>query len=282
MRWRQFFTPVESLDAARARALIAGKDQDEITILDVRQPGEYQAGHIPGAKLIPLTDLADRLDELDKQKETVVYCAIGGRSRVAAQMLAGRGFSHVYNLQGGFRTWSDAAAPGETAFGSVDRGVELFAGRESIEELLVVAYSLEQGLRDFYLKMIEKVNSRDAQDLFQRLADMESNHQQQIFQEYLQIVDAPISREQFEHATLADVVEGGLSTEEYLQLYTPDLEKVEDVVALAMAIEAQALDLYLRAVDNREDKRAVEVLGRIAGEERSHLKELGVLMDSLG
>ncbi|MBN2333140.1 MAG: sulfurtransferase [Deltaproteobacteria bacterium] len=282
MRWRQFFTPVESLDADQARSLIDKKDHDEVAILDVRQPGEYEAGHIPGATLIPLTDLDGRLDELDKQKETVVYCAIGGRSRVAAQMLAGRGFSHVYNLRGGFRSWSGTAALGDTAFGGVDRGVELFAGSESLGSLLVVAYSLEQGLRDFYLGMIGQVNSRDAKDLFRRLADMESDHQEQLFQEYLQLMDTPVNRDDFEHEILADVVEGGLTTEEYLRLYAPDLEKAEDVVGLAMAIEAQALDLYLRAADNHEDQRAVEMLSRIAREERSHLKELGALMDSLG
>jgi len=52
---------------------MADRSSDDVTILDVRQPGEYEAGHIPGAKLIPLPDLADRLDEIDPDKPAVVY-----------------------------------------------------------------------------------------------------------------------------------------------------------------------------------------------------------------
>jgi len=73
MRWKQFFTPVESVDAEKARELISEKPPSDITILDVRQPAEYESGHIPGAKLIPVADLGDRLQELDPEKPTVVY-----------------------------------------------------------------------------------------------------------------------------------------------------------------------------------------------------------------
>jgi len=73
MRWKQFFTPAKSFDAEQARSYMADKSSDEVTILDVRQPGEYEGGHIPGAKLIPLPDLADRLDEIDPDKPAVVY-----------------------------------------------------------------------------------------------------------------------------------------------------------------------------------------------------------------
>ncbi len=73
MRWKQFLTPAKSFNADQARSYIADRSSDEVTILDVRQPGEYEAGHIPGAKLIPLPDLADRLDEIDPDKPAVVY-----------------------------------------------------------------------------------------------------------------------------------------------------------------------------------------------------------------
>ncbi len=73
MRWKQFLTPVKSFDAVHARSYMADKSADDVTILDVRQPGEYKTGHIPGAKLIPLPDLADRLDEIDADKPTLVY-----------------------------------------------------------------------------------------------------------------------------------------------------------------------------------------------------------------
>ena len=73
MRWKQFLTPVKSIDANQAKKYLADKSLEDVTILDVRQPKEYEAGHIPGAKLIPLPDLTQRLDEIDPSKPTVVY-----------------------------------------------------------------------------------------------------------------------------------------------------------------------------------------------------------------
>ena len=73
MRWKQFFTPVKSLNSDETRNYMADKSSEDITILDVRQPNEYESGHIPGAKLIPLPDLNDRLGEIDPNRPTVVY-----------------------------------------------------------------------------------------------------------------------------------------------------------------------------------------------------------------
>jgi len=73
MRWKQFFTPVKSMDSNKAKQLISESAASDVNILDVRQPGEYESGHLPGAKLIPIGDLGDRLDEIDPDKPTVVY-----------------------------------------------------------------------------------------------------------------------------------------------------------------------------------------------------------------
>ena len=73
MRWKQFLTPVKSIDTDQARSMLDEKPGQEMTILDVRQPNEYEASHIPGAKLIPLPDLGDRLAEIDPQKPTLIY-----------------------------------------------------------------------------------------------------------------------------------------------------------------------------------------------------------------
>ncbi len=73
MRWKQFFTPADSLNTDDSRRFLKSKTTDDVTILDVRQPSEYETGHIPGSKLIPLPDLNERLSELDPSKPTVVY-----------------------------------------------------------------------------------------------------------------------------------------------------------------------------------------------------------------
>lgn len=73
MKWLQFFTPAKSIDFKQTEAYISQYPGEEITILDVRQPSEYQVSHIPGATLIPLPQLSDRMDELDPEKPTLVY-----------------------------------------------------------------------------------------------------------------------------------------------------------------------------------------------------------------
>jgi sulfur-carrier protein adenylyltransferase/sulfurtransferase len=73
MKWMQFFTPVSSITWEEANKLIAaGKDSD-ILLLDVRQPKEYAQGHMPGAVLIPIGSLEQRINELDKEKPIIVY-----------------------------------------------------------------------------------------------------------------------------------------------------------------------------------------------------------------
>lgn len=73
MRWKQFFTPAKSFTADEARRFMSSKTLDEVNILDVRQSSEYESGHIPGSKLIPLPELSGRMDELDPKKPTIVY-----------------------------------------------------------------------------------------------------------------------------------------------------------------------------------------------------------------
>ena len=73
MKWMQFFTPVTSITWEEANKLTADSPAGDVLFLDVRQPGEYEGGHLPGAKLLPLGDLDKRLAELDPEKPIVVY-----------------------------------------------------------------------------------------------------------------------------------------------------------------------------------------------------------------
>ncbi len=73
MKWLQFLTPARSLDFRETKAYINDHPSDAVTLLDVRQPSEYEESHIPGAILIPLPQLSDRLGELDPEKPILVY-----------------------------------------------------------------------------------------------------------------------------------------------------------------------------------------------------------------
>ncbi len=191
-------------------------------------------------------------------------------------MLAGRGFEHVINMSGGIRKWNEPVAVGD-----VEQGLELFTGNESPLDTLVTAFSLEEGLREFYLSMIERVGSRTVRDLFRKLSDIEILHQQRILKEYNALSGEKWSVETFGPRKAAPAMEGGLTTEEYIGMFDPDLESPADVVSLAMSIEAQAFDLYERASARSQNDESREVLRRIAEEERAHMTQLGKLMAQL-
>ena len=74
-------------------------------IVDVREPWEYQQGHVPGALLIPLGQLSMRVNELNPERPVAVICATGNRSQSAAALLGQKGFKTVYNVTGGTSAW---------------------------------------------------------------------------------------------------------------------------------------------------------------------------------
>jgi len=82
-------------------------------LLDVRTPEEYAEGHIKGAKLIPVQVLAERLNEVPKDKQVYVYCHSGGRSSRASKLLAENGFTNIENVVGGIVAWKELGYPVE-------------------------------------------------------------------------------------------------------------------------------------------------------------------------
>lgn len=68
-----FFQSVPIMSAEEVRRFLAGHEPEHYNLIDVRQPGEYERGHLPGARLIPLPELNNRLDEIDRGKPTIVY-----------------------------------------------------------------------------------------------------------------------------------------------------------------------------------------------------------------
>ena len=100
---------VSTLDATR---LINQKDAP---VLDVREPPAYAAGHILGAKNVPLAQFGARAAELDKLKgkPVIVYCESGNSASGAMPALKQRGITEVYNLTGGYAAWQQAGLPVE-------------------------------------------------------------------------------------------------------------------------------------------------------------------------
>jgi hydroxyacylglutathione hydrolase len=99
-------TRVAAADLAQWR-----DDEPDLQLVDVRNPGEQEGGVIPGALRLPLARLLDRMGELDPAQPTVVYCAGGYRSSIAASLLRASGFQRVADLQGGYGAWAAAGLP---------------------------------------------------------------------------------------------------------------------------------------------------------------------------
>jgi adenylyltransferase/sulfurtransferase len=85
---------------------------DDLQIIDVREPNEYQVARLEGSKLIPLGQVVTRKDEIDEGRETVVHCKMGGRSAKAIEALQRSGFKgRLLNLKGGITAWSNDVDP---------------------------------------------------------------------------------------------------------------------------------------------------------------------------
>lgn len=104
------FRAGQEIGAFDAVQLINRKDA---VVIDVRDVGEYEAGHIAGARHVPERQLAERLKELEKfrDKPLIVTCRSGARSGVAVQVLRRNGFGEAVNLRGGIDAWQQAGMP---------------------------------------------------------------------------------------------------------------------------------------------------------------------------
>lgn len=93
------------------KELAEKRRSQNITVLDVREPMEWEIGHIDGAVQIPLRELSSRLHELDREREVVAYCRSGQRSAMALRILREAGFTKARHLRGGLLAWRDEIDP---------------------------------------------------------------------------------------------------------------------------------------------------------------------------
>ncbi len=194
---------------------------------------------------------------------------------MAAQQLAGKGFKDIYNLSGGIKAWS-----GHEAFGGENLGLDIFTNLNSPQDVLLTAYSLEDGLKDFYMSMVKKLENIEAIEIFKKLAKIEDLHKDRLFDEYVKIT-GNTDKDNFEQNFLKSAIEGGMTTEEYINNFNTNVNDPIEVISLAMSIEAQALDLYSRASHRAETKESQKMLTQIANEEKQHLEKLGFLLNTL-
>ncbi|MGD8562856.1 MAG: rhodanese-like domain-containing protein [Desulfarculaceae bacterium] len=274
--WKTMFGKVPEMSPSDLGKYQAEHEAGSYTLLDVRQPSEYEQEHIPGAQLVPLPQLPQRIKEVDQDKPVVTYCAIGGRSRAAAEMLLGRGYGEVYSVKGGIKAWQ-----GEPAHGPETSGLAVLKGDESPAGMLAAAYGLERVLGGFYQSLAQEASDPRAAGLFQKLAGYETKHENKILQLFKESQPTHQEEQALKKAEESGIMEGGFDRQRLLAEYPASEMKPEAILDLAMMIEAQALDLYMRMAAKSPQAKTKEALHSLADDERAHLASLGDLLESL-
>jgi len=266
---------VQTLYSDEVQSFIREHSEGEYVLLDVRQPGEYALAHLPGARLIPLPQLADSLEELDAAKPIIVYCAVGGRSRMATQLLTNLGFRDVFHLQGGIQAWEDRTATGPREF-----HLDFIKGNESPEEIILLAYRMEEGLKKFHEAIKAKSDDPALSALLAGLIKAEESHEKTLLElreslAFLERETPPDQISEFSDGFQSRLMEGGIDMNAFMEQNQPFLNDVSGYLDLAMMIETQALDLYLRMAAESRNEQTRKILHRIGNEEKAHLDLLG-------
>ncbi len=270
-----YFKPVATWNTDQVRTFLKEHSDDSYNLVDVRQPGEYERGHLPGAQLIPVKVLDERLYELDPEKLTITYCAAGVRSRAAASVLNNAGFKEVYSMSGGINAWEGLVAEGE-----LEMTTAWFVTATKAEEYLALAWLLEDGARQFYAALAQHFHESPVGDFFQRLVAAEDAHKETLHDLYHGL-STRSTGDDFPAVALPGpagetMLEGGLSLAEALR-WLPG-KTAQQALELAISLEVNAYDRYQIMSREAVDLEGQTAFGKLADEEKVHL---GLLSDEL-
>ncbi len=251
----------------QARAFMDKHKPEEYILLDVRQPEEYAEGHLPGSVLIPVGELHQRLDELDRSKPAIVYCRAGVRGANGTGVLLNAGFEEVRNLSGGILAWE-----GKVATGAPEAGMWWFEDARDPVEYIALAWILEEGAKIFYDRMADQFASQEAGNLFKALAEDEAHHKDTLRNLYGALTGREGDPLAPEEVAAHDTMEGGVSLSKVLSW--AEGQKAIDVLEFAVAMEVNSYDLYLKVGQRLDDEKSKAVLVTLAEEEKAHLDRL--------
>lgn len=279
MRVRCSIDEITRLSPKALKEILEKDEKGEYVLLDVRQPEEYRAGHIPGAMLVPLGELETRYNEFEKNQKIVTYCRSGHRSMGAAIMLCGLGFTAVHSMDGGILNWFY-----ETLTGVPEGKPELLTGKQDVENVLKVASRLEKGSQDFYVQLAKKTVSPRAIKVFQRLALVEEKHMKEIHGLYGKIFgqDRLSKLRQLKPDWDIQFKEGGVEIGKALS-EMGDAEVRDEMEAFEVGLENEYIsyDFYKRVASMMSDVDTGTLLHGLAWEERRHIDQLLIEINRL-
>ena len=225
---------VETLSAQQAREYMAKHGEAEYELIDVRQPGEYEAGHIPGARLLPLSDLMDHIFDLEPGKDYLFYCRSGNRSRTAAEVaveaeLDGR----IMSLDNGMLGWNGMELPDFPP-------LEDFAPRgDDVAATLEKAFELEKGAYLFYRGLSQNPPQNVVCMLLDELAGAKVSNARVVYG-YLETEGFDEHFQQAEGRILAE----GRSVDDLVDWARRRPGGCLGLTELALTLECRAYDLY--------------------------------------
>lgn len=272
-----YFKPVSTWSAKEVREFIDREKIGDYNLVDVRQPIEYEKGHLPGARLIPVGQLSERTAELDPGKITITYCAAGVRSRAAASVLERAGFREVHSMAGGINAWQ-----GIVAEGFPEAGIEWFAAARTVGELIALAWTLEEGTKIFYSKMGETVTAGDESALFRELAAAEERHMEKLSALLREMTgtDAEAGFPQFPESRPGEkIMEGGMKLDDALSWSKGKTSR--EILELSISQEASSYDRFLAMRARVTGENSLKVFSALADEEKRHLGILTVMFEKL-
>ncbi|WP_035261484.1 rhodanese-like domain-containing protein [Desulfonatronum lacustre] len=277
--------PVESIYPEELPAFSAKLKESDYALVDVRQPGEYREGHIPGARLLPLPEIEARLDELAATSNLVFYCRSGARSQAAANLAqtALPPDTRILNMVGGFLAWDGRALTDMPRLEVFEPARESY---QNTSQALLRAMELEKAAQRFYQAAESKAKSPEMATTLATLGKVERTHARVIFHR-LQRADAEYSDQDFElcfDELKGDILEGGESLEDAVaRLAPPGSDGMADefcltVTELALMIETAAYDLYKNLAGIHAGTELESVFLELAEDELKHQRLLARLL----
>jgi rhodanese-related sulfurtransferase/rubrerythrin len=275
MKLSPLFTKVDTLSAEETKKLLSEKKEGEVKLIDVREPQEYEEGHLPGAELIPLSQLLDRIHEIDSSKTTVMYCRMGNRSSSAAALVRGQGLDNVYSMIGGITAWN-----GIVASGQLEAGMFLFEGTETPAELVSTAWKLEDGTRKFYEQTRDVLADEKAKQVFDALVNAEQKHKETLSVAYKKATGKDIKDALKEKVPGNTYMESGVPLQEAVTWLKEKNRTLQDILEYSMQLEANSLDLYLKINRDIKNPDTKKIIPALIEDEKAHLSRMGKLIGS--
>ena len=160
-------------------------------------------------------------------------------------------------------------------------GMMLLKGDETPQDIICLAYGLEEGLRKFYAASTKMPLEAEVIKVLSKLAEIEVRHKQKLFDLYKTIDSADTAIEDFEDTVSSELIEGGFDPDKLLEESMGAFKTASEVLNFAMMLEAQGMDLYMRYAEKSQDPRVKEVLFKMADDEKAHLNSLGNLLETI-